>query len=364
MSDLLHQIALACTPGIGPVSCRLLLSHLGSARAVFEARKSTLLKIPDIGRARLGALRSPEVMKRAEAELKFIEKNRIRTFFITEPDYPERLRQCADAPVLLFARGELRLNHPRIVSIVGTRAATSYGKQFCEMLIQALAPYRPVIVSGLAYGIDICAHRAALRAGLPTFACLAHGLDRIYPGIHAPVAHEMIREGGLLTEFFSGTRPDRELFPMRNRIIAGIADCTVVVETDERGGSMITADLAHGYGREVFALPGRHNDPHSQGCNLLIRKNVAALLSSEHDLADYLGWNQSPAVRVVQPTLFDDLSEEESRVADIIRESGPAPVDLIVIRTGMHPSGVSSALLSLEFRGMVISMPGKVYRMA
>jgi DNA processing protein len=362
MESLLYQIALTLANGIGPVRARALITAFGTAEAVFQAKTADHIRVSDIGPHAAAILRNDKLLQKAEAELRFVYDHSIQPIFFTDHAYPERLRQCPDSPILLFTQGKMDLNASRIISVVGTRTATSYGKQFCEKLMHALRPHSPLVISGLAYGIDICAHRAAMSAGLPTAACLAHGLDRIYPSLHSSVAREMTANGGLITEFPSGTKPDRELFPMRNRIIAGIADCTVVIETDQSGGSMITAYLANGYGREVFALPGRYNDPHSAGCNLLIKRNVAAALTSPEDLADYLNWTSPPAAK--QLSLFSNLSENERPVVNLIREKLKIGVDQIALHTGRPVESISSLLLDLEFRGVIQSLPGKIYTMA
>jgi DNA processing protein len=360
MNEQIYQIALAMANGIGPVKARALLSRFGTAENVFRAGKD-IARVPDIGPAAIEAIRDKKLFRRAEEELLFSDNNNVSLIFISDSRYPERLRQCADAPVLLYCRGFANLNAPKIISVVGTRAATAYGKHFCEQLIAALAAHSPVVVSGLAYGIDICAHRACIKHGVSTVGCLAHGHDRIYPSLHASVANQMMQSGALITEFPSGTRPDRELFPMRNRIIAGIADCTVVVETDDHGGSMITAHLAHGYGREVFALPGRYDDAHSTGCNLLIRKHIAAILTSPKDLAEYLGWDHTLSRTSSQPSLFDELTAEEEILMKAIAPAEPSHLDDIV-NLSQYPAGrVAELLLDLEFRGVLRSLPGKRY---
>jgi len=362
MDQLIYQIALSLAHGVGPVKSRLLLSYCGSASEIITARPDVLNKIPEISWATIKELKNPDLLRKAEQEALFVANNNVSPLFFTDPHYPERLKHCADAPILIFTRGHINFNNSHVVSIVGTRAATSYGKAFCEQLVQALVPHSPLIVSGLAYGIDVCAHRASLKSGLSTVACLAHGLDRVYPALHSTVAREMLSSGGLVTEFVSGTRPDRELFPMRNRIIAGLADCTVVVETDERGGSMITAHLAHGYGRDVFALPGRHSDTHSKGCNQLIRRHVAAILTNPNDLAEYMNWQTGGATITSQTRLFEGLDPDEEEVVALLRASALG-LDQIAIQTGRPVSQISSLLLNLEFRGVIHAAPGKVFHL-
>jgi len=362
MNDLPHLIALNRIPGIGPVRSRLLLARFGNAEAIRKATPQALRGIPEIGPQTIDLLRKPWPLTEAEREVRFMESRDIYALVYGMPGYPHRLQHCDDAPFILYTRGNLNLNHTRIVSIVGTRAATPYGLHFCNELVDALSGYKPVVVSGLAFGIDVAAHRACVRLNVPTAACLAHGLDRVYPSQHAAVAREILDCGGLVTEFMSGTRPDRESFPMRNRIIAGLSDCTVVIETDLRGGSMITAHLAHSYGREVYALPGRTVDPHSLGCNQLIRRNIAALLSGPEDLADYLGWNDPSPRRAREPSLFEPLNPDEISLLDAFPDSSEAGIDALIEKTGLAAAAINSSLLSLEFKGAVMALPGKTFR--
>ncbi|MEG1545542.1 MAG: DNA-processing protein DprA, partial [Tannerellaceae bacterium] len=291
-SQLIYQIGLTKINGVGDITARQLLLSLGDAEAVFTEKNRLLEKIPNIGTKTITAIKDPQVLVEAEKELAFIEKNHIRTYFLADDNYPKRLRECADAPILFYFKGQTDLNAQRIVSIVGTRSITDYGRSLTETLLKDLAASFPdmLIVSGLAYGVDICAHRNALKQGLPTVGVLAHGLDRIYPPSHRGTAVEMLQQGGLLTEFTSGTMPDRPNFVMRNRIVAGLADATIVVESAEKGGSLITADIAFSYARDVFTFPGRTTDVHSRGCNALIQQNKAALITSAADLMRALRW--------------------------------------------------------------------------
>jgi DNA processing protein len=356
----LYQIALTFISGIGPVKSRLLIAHCGNAEQVFKEKKSALQKIPEIGSYTAGLLHNKEALERAERELKFIEERGIQALFFTDTHYPERLKSCEDSPVLLYIKGKLNLNSPRVISVVGTRTATSYGKSFCAELLKGIKAYSPLVISGLAYGIDVCAHRNAVNEGLVTGACVAHGLDKVYPSLHASLALEMEKNGGLISEFPGYTHMTPELFPMRNRIIAGLSDCTIVVETDERGGSMITANLASSYGREVFALPGRYNDIHSSGCNSLIRKNLAAILTSPKDLIHYMNWDE-PQTAVKQLNLFETLSSEEESIIRALQQQGKLNIDELSISTNIPFSRLSSLLLDLEFRGLVKSCPGKSF---
>ncbi|HEY8404198.1 MAG TPA: DNA-processing protein DprA [Flavobacteriales bacterium] len=362
---LLYQIALTFLPGIGPVKAKNLLAYCGSAEAVFNEKASVLQRIPEIGNSTSDTIMGlkNEVLLRAESELDFIIKNNIRPLFYTDKDYPQRLKDCDDGPLMLYAKGNMNLNHPRIISIVGTRNATGYGKGFCEKLIEDLQPYAPLIISGLAYGIDICAHRCAMKCSLPTVGVLAHGLDVLYPNLHLSAAQAMEQNGGLLTEFASRTKMAPELFPMRNRIVAGISDCTIVIESDIKGGSLITAHQASSYGREVFALPGRYSDKLSAGCHNLIRKNIAAIITSAQDLVEYMNWDTERQPKTQQLSLLQSHTEEESRVLKILQDKGKLHVDQLSDYTGFTHSKLSGILLNLEFSGVVKSLPGKIFEL-
>lgn len=346
---------------MGPVRAKSLLAYCGSAEQIFRTKKAELVKIPEIGGFAADAIVRANVLKQAEEEAKFIDEKNIQPLFFTDENYPSRLKLCDDGPVLLFAKGKMDLNVPHVISIVGTRSATEYGKNFCEVLLKELHDYSPLVISGLAYGIDICAHRSALGNQLQTVACVAHGLDKIYPPMHRNTAIEMLDNGGLLSEFVSGTKMSPEFFPMRNRLIAGLSDCTIVVETDVKGGSVITAYLANGYGREVFALPGRHNDKYSAGCNILIRKNIAAILNSAQDLVEYMNWDVKEKSHVKQLPLFNDFTEDESVIVSLLREKGKTTIDTLSATSKQSTGKLSSVLLELEFKGVVKSLPGKMY---
>jgi DNA processing protein len=358
--ELLYQLALSMLPRIGPVRAKALMSYCGSASAIFREKKKDLLKIPDIGPVVAGSIRLDQVLKQAESELKFVEKNDIVALFYTDKRYPDRLKQCEDGPIMLFLDGIADLNPLYSISIVGTRRATSYGKQICAELLEGLKEYKPLIVSGLAYGIDIEAHRLSVDLGLSTVACLAHGLDRIYPAEHATIARKMKDKGGLLTEFLPNTKPDRELFPMRNRIVAGISDCTIVVESDNKGGSILTAHLAASYNRDVFAFPGRIYDKYSSGCNHLIKKNIAAIINSPEELISNMGWDiVQPKVR--QLTFDLDITDDERKVISILHDHQKMGLDELCIKSELPLAKLSSMLIQLEFRNKVKSLPGKVF---
>jgi DNA processing protein len=362
--DIIYQIALTRIPQIGPVQARLLLSRL-SLREIFTAGEYFLEKIEGIGPIRAASIRQFKQFACIEKELRFIERHNIRALFFTDKDYPQRLLHCYDAPLLLYYKGDADLNCHRSLSIVGSRRVTDYGQQVTKELIRDLAAQRTLIVSGLAYGIDALAHKEAMEQGLPTVGVLAHGLDRIYPGVHAGLARDMLRNGGgLLTEFTSNTLPDRYNFPQRNRVVAGLTDATIVIETALRGGSMITANLAWDYHREIFAVPGRLTDKRSAGCNELIRSNKAHLYTDAASLCEAIGWHDPKEKRSPAPDLFPDAGPEETAVINLLREKPLLQVDQISFMTGMDFSRVASAILTLELQNRVVSLPGKRYRLS
>jgi len=361
---LLHQLALSCLPGIGPVLARNLLSYCGDAEHVFKAKRKHLAQIPGIGPKTLEHLTNNSALKRAEHELKFIDKFKINALFITDEEYPKRLRNCADAPVTIYFKGNANLNAAKVISIVGTRNATDYGKEICRILIDDLKVHQPLIISGLAYGIDAAAHKEALKNGLLNIAVLAHGLDRIYPAQHRVMAEKIMECGGLITEFMSETIPERENFPKRNRIIAGLADLTIVVEANIKGGALITADLANSYDRDVFAYPGRTNDEFSKGCNFLIKTNKANLITGVADLEYIMGWNSEKVSSIkTQLSLPINLTGDEQILADILYANGCIGVDKLTFLTGFKQSKLVMTILGMEMKGCIISLPGKVYKM-
>ncbi|MEO6521634.1 MAG: DNA-processing protein DprA [Mucilaginibacter sp.] len=360
----LHQIALTFTKNIGDHLAKVLVSYCGSAEAVFEASPKKLMQIPGISHKTIEYINTPEAMERAKREMDFIEKNNIQVLFYTDATYPKRLKNCSDSPALLYYKGTADLNQPRIVSVVGTRNATDYGKQLCRDLIEDLKAYDVIVVSGLAYGIDVAAHKESLRMEIPTIGVFAHGLDRIYPAQNRPTADKMLSNGGWLTDFPSGTIPDRENFPKRNRIVAGMADCTIVVEASIKGGALITAEIANSYNRDVFAFPGRISDEYSTGCNFLIRNNKAALLTSGADLGYVLGWEKTHGDIKKQAQLMMpiDLSANERLIFETIQQNaGTLGIDDLAIKTNLPLSQLAMNLLNLEMQGFVNSLPGKTY---
>ncbi len=361
---LLYQIGLTLLPGVGDVLGKKLVAYCGGVEAVFKQKKAALEKIPGIGDKLISSILTQNVLHRAEEEIAFIEKHNITPLFYLDKNFPELLKHCVDSPVLLYFKGNGSLNVPKIVSIVGTRKATDYGKAIVEKLIRDLKDYNVLIVSGLAYGIDTCAHRGAMDNGLNTIAVLGHGLDRIYPYANRNLAAKLLEHGGLLTEFMSLTLPDRENFPQRNRIIAGIADATVVVEAARSGGALITAAIANSYSRDVFAIPGRVGDTWSEGCNMLIKDNRAALIQSGEDLALMMGWeNNTHNKPPVQRELFTELTEDEEKLVSTLRINGDMGIDEITLKSDMPASKVAAMLLNLEFSGIIRALPGKMYRL-
>lgn len=364
---LLYQIALTQIKGVGLNLARALMQSVGDEAAIFRASARELEAIPRISRRLVDEIRNPDVMRRSEEELRFIEKNDIQSYFFTDEDYPQRLTNCVDAPVLLYGKGNLELNRTKIVSIVGTRNLTEYGLHFSQKFIQELSNQIPdmVIVSGLAYGADISAHRAALHNGVSTIGILAHGLDRIYPATHRKTAIEMLQNGGLLTEFPSQTNPDKHNFVKRNRIVAGMADALIVIESGEKGGSLITADIANSYYREVFALPGRTTDTFSAGCNRLIADNKAVLLQDAAAFIAQMGWGgDAKKAPPVQKEIFLHLSDEEERVFNALNGADGMQVNRLAIELDTPVSELFMTLLELEMKNVVKALPGGMYKLA
>lgn len=364
-ADLLYQIALTLVPQIGPVQARNLVTHFGTARAIFQAPGNALKRIDGIGESRAAAIKSFRDFAQAEKETVFIEQFRITPLFITHPDYPKRLLHCYDCPVLLYFKGSANLNASKIVSVIGTRSHSEYGRLATEKLIADLAGLDVLVISGLAHGIDAIAHKAALKNGLPTVGVLAHGLNQVYPSQHTSLAREIVKEGGgLLTEFMSPAMPDRHQFPARNRIVAGLSDATIVVETGVKGGSMITAELANGYNRDVFAIPGKITDPKSVGCNYLIRNHKAFMLTDAAALKESMNWDSGShptGKNNKQKQIFIELSREERLLMDLLREKEAMHIDEINLKSGLSNSTVAAAILNMELQNIIFAHPGKVY---
>jgi DNA processing protein len=364
--DLIYQIALTLVPNIGPVQAKILLQHC-EAEEIFYAKKSYLEKIEGIGPIRAASITAYKDFSEAEEEIKFIEKYKIKTFFLSDKDYPQRLLNCYDSPTLLYYKGKADLNSSKIIAIIGTRSHTDYAKQVTEKIVKELADQNITIISGLAFGVDAIAHKAALKNDLPTIGVLAHGLDQIYPYEHAGLAKDMVKNsGGLLTEFRSKTKPDKHNFPTRNRIVAGMSDATIVIETGIKGGSMITAELANGYNKDVFALPGKVTDNKSAGCNYLIKNNKAMLLTDGKEILEVMGWETKSRKSGVksQKELFIELSKDEKTVVEILKEKDSVHIDEINLKSGLSSSAVAAAILNLELQNVMVSLPGKLYRLS
>ncbi|MET3979433.1 DNA processing protein [Mucilaginibacter sp. UYP25] len=363
--SLLHQVALTFVNKIGPVLARSMASHFGGAEEVFKKSKEALTQARGVGAKRLELSDFDEALRRAEQELKFIENNKVDVLYYTDPRFPRKLKTCHDAPLLLYSKGNANLNNHRIISIVGTRNATDYGRNLCKQLVEELQDYNVLIVSGLALGIDTAAHRESIALNVPTVGVLGHGYDKMYPSQNRSLAEKMQGNGGLLTEYPSGTIPNRENFPQRNRIVAGMADATVVVEAGLKGGALITAEIANSYNRDVFAFPGRLGDEYSEGCNFLIRNNKAALLTCVADLAYSLGWEMNSDITSAPEQLMlpIDLSAEERAVYEIIQQHKlPLAIDDLSIKANMPMSQLAMTLLDMELQGFIRSLPGKTYK--
>ncbi|MDZ7741951.1 MAG: DNA-processing protein DprA [Bacteroidota bacterium] len=361
--ELIYQIASTRIPGVGDIVGKKLIAYCGGPEAVFKEKKSNLARIQGISPKTLAGIFDPALLKRAEQEIRFMEKHRIQSLYFTNDDYPARLKQCIDSPLMLYYKGKAVLNRQKIISIVGTRKATNYGQSVIAELAGGLRQYNVLIVSGLAYGIDTLAHKSALQNQMDTVAVLAHGLDRIYPFLNRGLAEKIMHQGGLLTDFMSGTNPDRENFPKRNRIVAGMSDAVVVVESAKKGGALITADIANSYNRDVFAVPGKIKETYSEGCNFLIKTNRAALIQSPDDLIYLMGWKEQKKKPVIQRKIFVELAENERKLVELLKAQDEMGIDQLCIKSKMSATKVASALLNLEFEGLVKCLPGKVYKL-
>lgn len=362
--DLKYLMALTQVKDVGVITAKKLLAHYGSAETIFSQPAAELVNVAGTNLARAKAITNFRDFSTIEEELEYCHRYNIQIIGYSDKSYPTRLKHCADSPLVLFAKGNVNLNAPKMVGIVGTRAMSGYGKKVTEELVEGLATHDATIVSGMAYGVDIAAHRAAMEQGLQTIGVLGNSLDRMYPAAHVEYAQEIQVKGGLLSEFMTGTKPDRENFPMRNRIVAGLCDALIVIESGIQGGSMITAELAAGYNRDVFAVPGRIHDPVSSGCNRLIKTNRAALLESVRDLEYIMGWDKSEARKAVQTKIFVELGHDEEKILRFLTENGQGQIDLLSAQVGLSVSTAMVALLNLELNGMVRSLPGKVFELA
>ena len=363
MTELEALLTLQHVPNLGDGSIKKLIQLIGSAEGVLKEKKSTLLNVEGIGKARISNIHDLEHQKAAEKELNFIEKNNLKVTTYLENDYPVHLNQCLDGPVILFSSGTINLKEKRILSIVGTRKITQYGLQFCKKLIEDLSPFDPVIVSGYAYGVDITAHRAAIKNGLQTVACLAHGLNQIYPKSHKQYMTAMEANGGFFTDFWSTDAFNPQNFLRRNRIIAGLSQATIVIESADKGGSLVTAQIANSYYRDVFAVPGRTTDTYSKGCNMLIKTQQAHALTCAEDLIYLLDWKQEKqAPKQVQQSLFIDLDPNEQKVYDYLKTEGKQDLDSIALQCKIPTYQLAGLLLNLELKGVLEPLPGKLFR--
>ncbi len=363
-TELQYRIALTMAPDIGPVIARKLLSRAGSAREVFRMSRGTLEKIPSIGPYLSQSIQTSALLERAEKEILFLEKHHISPLYFEDENYPKRLKECVDAPILLYARGDQGLHTKRALSVVGTRRASSYGKELCRNIVLELGELISdlVIISGLAYGIDVIAHRAALEGKIPTVAVLGHGLDTIYPHAHRETAKKICRQGALLTDFHSGMGPERNNFLRRNRIIAGLADATLVVESAKQGGSLITANMAFTYQRDVLAVPGRATDERSKGCNRLIKKNVAAMVESARDVIDHLNWRDDVARGSQHISENNSFTLQEKQLLELLTiHSGLRPEELCEL-SGIAIQVVLARLTEMELKRWVFVEPGMLYQ--
>lgn len=362
--ELMYVLALQHVPKIGDVTAKKLIHYCGSAEAVLKEKRQHLLKIDGIGISNIKGLFNSEHLKAAENELKFIKENSISCMYFTDELYPEKLKHCIDAPILLFQTGRIDLKQQRIISIVGTRQITTYGIAFCEQLIEQLAPFNPIIVSGFAYGTDITAQKAAIKHQLQTIGCLAHGLNQIYPKTHKKYIAEVEKHGGFLTDFWSSDTFDRNNFLKRNRIIAGMSEATIVIESAEKGGSLVTADIANSYNRDVFAVPGRVTDSQSLGCNNLIKFQQAHVLSNPLDVPYILNWElETQTQPVIQKQLFVELTSEEQVIYNYLKDKDKQLLDVIALECHMPIFKVASLLLTMELKGVTRPLPGKLFEL-
>ena len=361
-TELLHLLALLKVDGVGDIVAKKLLNHFTTAENIFKAKANQLESIDGIGRVLIKNLKDKTVFNLAEAELKFIKENNINCLFYQDEKYPDRLKHCIDGPILLFTSGTIDFNNRKVISIVGTREITSYGTEFCKKFIEDLAPLNPIIVSGFAYGVDIVAHKIAMDLGLQTIGVVAHGLNQVYPKVHKKYVAKMEQNGGFMTEFWSNSNPEKENFVKRNRIVAGISEATIVIESAEKGGSLITANLANDYNRDVFAVPGRTSDKFSQGCNNLIKTQKAHLLTSAADLIYILNWElKQDETKVIQKQLFVSLENDEQKIYDYLQKNGKQLLDVIALDCDFPVFRISSILLNMELKGVVRPLPGKLF---
>lgn len=366
--ELLYTIALTRLPGLGLIGTHRLMEAVGSATKIFHEASNLKDIVPEVSQKVIDTLTKSDILRLCEAEIRFAEKNNIKCITINDEDYPSRLRECDDAPLVLFYKGTANLNNLHVINMVGTRHATEYGKSICLKFINELYEIMPdiLIISGLAYGIDISAHRAALQRGMDTVGVLAHGLDRIYPTVHRRTATEMLTHGGLITEYPSGTNPDRQNFIKRNRIIAGMSDATIVVESAAKGGALITADIAGSYNRDCFAFPGRIGDEYSIGCNNLIRNSKATLIQSAEELIKAMNWDYTPTSIThdgIQRQLFPDLTSDERLIMSQLEKNPEGlQINTLVVNTNIPINKITGILFEMEMKGIIRALAGGMYK--
>lgn len=362
---LLAILRLQKSRAIGDILAKKLITAVGNVEQLFREKPANLQKIHGIGTFAIQHLFDANNIKLAEQEYAFIKENNYEAIYFLDAAYPKNLSFCVDSPILLFKDGNINFKNEKIISIVGTRKMSSYGREFCEKLIEDLAVYNPIIASGFAYGVDICAHKAAIKNGLQTIAVLAHGFQQIYPKVHKKYMRQVMENGGFLTEFGYEENPIRENFLKRNRIVAGISKATIIIESAEKGGSLVTADIANSYNKDVFALPGRANDIYSKGCNNLIKNNQANVITDSKDIVKMLNWDVvSAPQKVIQQELFIHLSDQEQAIYNHLKDQGKQLLDQIAIDCNIPLYQLSSILLQMELKGITKPLPGKMFELA
>lgn len=349
---------------MGPIRTKSLMNSVNSIEEIFTLSKQDLCTKTGLSSSQIEKLKRKEALKKSDKSVQYILQNKVKTTFITDPDYPERLKNCIDSPLLFFSEGNTELNTGRLVSIVGTRAATAYGDSIVRNLIKSFIGQDITVVSGLALGIDTLVHRYCVEFGIPTIAVLGHGIDRIYPARNKGLAERMKENGGIMTEFIPGTIPDRENFPKRNRIVAGLSDATIVVESKLKGGSLITANLANDYNRDVFAFPGSINQETSKGCNQLISDQKAHLMQSPSDFLKLMNWDKAPVKKSKQQSIFTTLNDIQRKIIAALVKTQTTQIDVLSISTSLTIPQLNNELFSLEMDGLIKSHPGNCYSIA
>ncbi|MDA9339463.1 DNA-processing protein DprA [Polaribacter sp.] len=360
---LLAILRLQRSKAVGDILAKKLIVQVGDVAQIFKEKKATLAKINGIGNHVLTHLFDATNILKAKQELEYIQEHNVEHAYFLEDDYPTNLQNCIDAPILIFKDGNIDFDNEKIISIVGTRNMSSYGRDFCNQFIKDLSIYNPIIVSGFAYGVDICAHKAAIKNNLQTIAVLAHGFEHLYPKVHKKYIHQVNKKGGFLTEFWHDDSPQRENFLKRNRIVAGISKATIIIESAEKGGSLVTADIANSYDRDVFALPGRASDMYSKGCNNLIKNNKAAVVTTASDIIKMLNWDLQEKPTSIQKQLFIDLNEKEQKIYDFLHLNGQQVMDVISLECNIPVFQLSPLLLQLEMKGVLKPLPGKLFEL-